>query len=66
MKFEEALEGVTATPDVKGIPGRMGPIVRRKLPVEPTNIVVYAKKKKKKKSRLAPEKIIKGSAAIGT
>lgn len=52
MKLEQVIKESdcsTGSADVKGIPQRMMPVVRRKLPVKPTNIVVYAKKKKKKK-----------------
>lgn len=51
MKFEEALANATGETDVQGIPRQVGPIVRRKLPVEPINIAEPIKKKKKKRKK---------------
>jgi len=53
MKLENVINETdcvssTAAADVKGIPGKMGKIIRRKLPVEPTKILGRKKKKKKK------------------
>ena len=54
MEFKQVIKEAdcnTAAADVQGLPKRLGAVVRRKLPIEPVNIVVYAKKKKKKKKK---------------
>jgi len=50
MRFDNVIECAgTSAADVKGIPGKMSKIVRRKLPVEPIKILSKKKKRKKKK-----------------